>query len=438
MNAQEESKKLQEEDYKNSVEYLRAKYLKKGGAKAFASTEAENVKQSEAAADGNPKDDLQFLKSKYSAKSKKDVFSIVRRISLLSVVLVTAFCAILWFATPVTELGGEVYKEKTLNLYSFLYGSENSVYNQIKTGFENIKNIDTESVEGIGSLMQTFRAVVLGFSGVYVLLFIIIDVISATVYFFKGKTEKLASVSVRSLVTKLSAYILFAFLGNVSGGVGKDSYYMGYSIGVGMTVGMLFGLTVLIALSVAAYIRRRKTASALEKLQFNRFVCSGLAYTAIGIVAAFLRLYSVFMYTFSSCMTAIAGAVSQGINVKALVFPLLNLLLVCSCCIIVKKVYTGLSCSYEYLLNFGEKTDNEIGKKARKQKERAQLRYIVVILVMSVLSCIAVFILNIPSFGYGWSVNLYAHFIVIFAFSSAATVCNAVIFKRGDEAATEA
>ncbi len=426
MSERQESNTTQESDYKDSLDYLRAKYLDKDKA------DYAGLKTTEAnadAAESDTQDDLQLLQKKYSTKNKRDRLSLIRDISLLCVVIITALCSVIWFATPVTELGGEIYKDKTLNLFSFLFGSKDSMYSQISSGIENIGNIEADAENGIGSIMKLVRAVFLSYGGLYVLITIIVEVISALIYFFKLKPEKLVSVSVKSVINKLNAYIIFVFFGSVSGGVGINSYYVGYSIGTGMTVGILLSLSILIAASFTGYLSKRKAASTADIMELKRFFCSGIAYTAIAVVVTFMRIYSVFIYSITSTLTAIAGLATQSFKIKTLVFPALNILLLCACRLIVSKVSVGFKISYERLLNFGERESTEVKLKKSKQIKNTQLRYIIVILIVSAISCLAVFVLNIPSIGFAWSVNIYPHLIIIFAISSVATVFNSVIFK---------
>lgn len=432
MNERQENNNTQENDYINSLEYLRAKYLNKGKADYAGLKATETNADGAESVESNPQDDLQLLQKKYSTKNKRDRISLIRDISLLCVVIITALCSVIWFATPVTELGGEIYKDKTLNLFSFLFGSKDSMYSQISSEIENIENIELDAENGIGSIMKLVRAVFLSYGGLYVLITVIIEVISALIYFFKFKPEKLVSVSVKSVINKLNAYIIFVFFGSVSGGVGIDSYYVGYAIGTGMTVGILLGLCVLIAVSVAVYLSKRKAASINDINELKRFVCSGVAYTAIAVVVTFMRIYSVFIYSITSTLTALAGLATQSFKIKTLIFPALNILLLCACRLIVSKVSVGFKIAYEHLLNFGEQASTDIKLKKCKQIKNTQLRYIILILVASVISCLAVFVLNIPSVGFAWSVNIYPHLIIIFAISSTATVFNAIIFKYHD------
>lgn len=377
-------------------------------------------------------DSLDSLRAKYLHKGKNAVggkrFALTD-IFLLCVVIIVSLTTVIWFATPVVELGGNVYRNKTQDIFSFLFGSENSMYNQIVSGIDKIKNIETDAADGIGSVMKLVRAFILTVCACLALIYILIEIISAPIYFFKGKKEKLISVSVKSVINKLNVYIVFVFFGSVSGGTGIDAYYFGYSTGIGMTVGILLSIAILITVFLLKLFDKNTKDAIADKQELKRFIVAGAVYTAIAIAVTFMRLYSVFMYAITSSFTAVAG-LAQGFRFEALVFPLLNLLLFASCQTVVNLVSAGFRVSYEYMLNLGCTEKDQGNLKKVKRIRKVQLKNLITIVVISVISWLSAFILKLPEVGFGWSVNIYPQLIAIFALSACGVVVNSIIFKK--------
>lgn len=436
---EKEYDRTKDEDYTESLEYLRAKYLNKGKIDYARLREREEVKPAGESvpvqAESAQSDGLDALRNKYSAKNKNGFSGLqldrptVCDILLLGVVFITALCTLLWFATPVTELGGEIYNGATLNLFSFLFGSKSSMYSQIKACLENFRNIEANAADGIGSVMKLVRALLLCCCGLNVLVRVAIEIVFAPIYFYKKKRAKLVSVSVKSVTDKLSAYVIFVFFGSVSGGVGPDSYYIGYRIGTGTTVGILLGLSILIGVFVIGYLSNRTLITLGDKRQLKRFIVSCVAYTAMTIIVTLMRIYSVFMYSITSALTAAVGLGVGGFKLKVIVFPLLNVLLLYACCLIVRKVIAGCRISYEFLLRVGENLNEKNSEKVNKRIKGAQSKDLFVAALASAISCLAVFALNIPEIGFGWSVNIYPHLIAIFALSSTGWGFNAILLS---------
>lgn len=437
---EEKNDKGKKEEYTDSLEYLRAKYLKKGVVD-YAKINAEQPQKhfeatAQTGSESSQPDDLQSLRNKYSKRNipvfsrEKLNLATVCNILLLSVVLITALCSLIWFAAPVTELGGKTYRGKTVNVFSFLFGSESSVYEQINAAIEIFKGEGTGSDNPVSSAMKLIRLLFLGLCGLYVMIDALIGVALALLRFANKNREKLVKTSVNSVIGKLKAYIVFVFFGNVSGGEGIDSYYFGYGIGTGMTVGVFLGLAGLIAVCVMTFLNKRGTATDEDKRQLARYAVAGVAYTAIAIAVALMRLYSVFIYSITSLLTAASGISSQGFDIKSLLFPALNLILFCACELIVKKVTAGFQISYERLLAFGERTVEDVKPKMLKQFRNVQLKGLIIIVIASAASCLAVIALNMPEIGLGWSVNFYPQLVAIFALSAIGVAVNAIIFKE--------
>lgn len=420
----------QKENYTDSLEYLRARYSGKGG---YTEKPADGASTPNAEAG----DDLNELRSRYSGRragaGHRNALCLACEILLLCAVIVVSFTAAVWFAMPVTELGGETYRGGSLNLFSFLYGAEDSVYNQLVTGIEKIKNIGSDA-DGVGYLMKFMRAVFLGFCGIYILITMPVELIAAPVYFVKKNHSGLVKTAVRSVVNKYCVYVFFAFFGSVSGGVGIDSYYIGFKVGYGLTAGVFIGLALLAAASGLRFAEMRKTAIAPEKRGLVSSIVSGIICTAVAVAVTFMQLYSVFIYSYTSLLTVAGGAAVNGFRFKALVFPLLNILIFIACTVIYNKSAFGIKFSFIRLLCFGDAEMQYDFGKARKFR-RARTGALVVIAVSAFVACIATFVLNIPSLGYGWSADIYTQLIAVFALSAAGAVCNLTVFGGKEKAA---
>ncbi len=379
----------------------------------------------------NEDNSVEALRLKYSrkntAKNNGKRFS-VPDILLLIAVIAVSLTTVIWFATPVVELGGEVYKDGTRNIFSFLFASDGSMLRQITSGIDSIKNIGSDAEDGIGSVMGIVRAFFLFGCGCITLVYILICLIFSLVYFFKGRSEKLISVSIKSVINKLEVYVVFVFFGSMSGGNGLDAYYIGYSVGTGMTVGVLLSIAILVAVAFFKYFKRGEKK--IDKTELLKYVSAGAVYTAIAITVTFMRLYSVFVYALTSLTTAVAGLAVNGFGFKAVLFPLLNVLLFAACRAIVAKTATGFKICFEYILNLGvPESKNEKLKYAKKVK-KARLKNLIFIAATSFCSCFAVLTLSVPTIGFGWSVNFYPCLIAIFALSSTGLVFNAIVLKK--------
>lgn len=423
------------ENYEDSIEYLRAKYLGKGTID-HAKIDGGSRADGNGAADGAGFDDLDALRKKYgrggASSRARDPLSLACDIILLCAVIVVALASVIWFAAPTTEVGGVVYKAGTQNIYSFFYGAENSVINQFKAAIDGASNIESDAADGVSSSVKVFRLAALAVAAVYAMINIIVRLIQAPIYFAQKSGVKLRMTATKAMINNIAVYVIFVFCGSVSGGVGEDAYYLGYSVGTGMTVGVILGLCMLVAAVIIGYIAHGKTASAADRLQMRRSIVSGACYSAIAVTLTFMRIYGVFMYALTSTLTAIAGAAIGSFRIKAFVFPLLNLLVFASCVTVYNRTARGFTGAFMYMLNLGNAKAFDVASpaKAKKMRKSHSLGFVPVI-VMSALSAVAVLLLDVPAIGFGWSADILPHIVAIFAISSCGQICLGILFPSG-------
>ncbi|MGN0812483.1 MAG: hypothetical protein ACI4MQ_03125 [Candidatus Coproplasma sp.] len=339
---------------------------------------------------------------------------LVCNILLFASIILVTIMAFIFYATPTVEVGGQVYNGKSQNIFSFLWFDENSVIKQLIQAIDSVKSISSsEATEIVSSSLKMLRLIFLIAPTAYVGLSAIVCVVYSIFCFVKKNSQKLAKNTVWYIVQYLSVYISFVFFGNVSGGNGEDGYYVGYSIGLGLTISILIGLALLIAVSLCLFFANKKEiwADADKKYLWRRAFTLGIIYTAIAIALTFMRIYSVFVYVINSSLSTIILSISSGFHFKSLIFPLLNLTLFVCCMILVRKTTSGFTNSFNYLLNAEtEDTKDQQGRKKKKNK----LGSIIWVIVVSSISLVCVIMLSIPFFGYGWSVNIYYYLVFIF------------------------
>lgn len=350
---------------------------------------------------------------------------------LLAVVFIVAITSFMWFATPITELGGVVSTSETLNLYSLLYADSNSLFVQAKTAIESfasfIENIESVelSEEDVMPLINTFMTMIrLGFIAIpalYIAIKTIINVVSAPICFIAQKSVSLRKIAVKAVSQNLIVYVCFAFFGSISGGIGVDAYYIGYTVGKGMTLGVLGALFLLFVVAMIVYSNNRFTAKDDEFSIWRRAVVATIGYVGIAVALTLMRIYSISAYVFSSSLTAAILSLQTGFEIKAFIFPVLNLFLLIACLSLVVMVKTRFNGTFVSLLNFGDESVESIMEKSRCNQSVS--KSFVPMIVIAILSVFAVLILRNPNYGYGWSVDIYSQFVWIFAISA---VCQAI------------
>lgn len=381
-------------------------------------------------------DDITYLRNKYlNAKHKGGEFTVTDKmqlicnILLLCAVIIPTLCTAIWFASPTIKLGGDTQKSGAQNIFSFIFIGEDSMLERIKAAMQSLSNFNGGTMDAITSFPHLFRYIVLGISGIYVLITSIYHVIAAGIFFSKSST-KLKSVAASSITSKFMAYINFAFLGSMSGGSGSNAYYLGYTCGTGMTVGLALAFCCITATTVITFIRKYKTADKGEKIQFIRSTVSCVGYTIIAIMLAQINLYGVFMYILSSTAQAMAYTIQYTFEIKVVLFPLLNIIIICACYYLWRKSNTGFNGAVVYLTTFDTNELTKIAKpnKMKKFRSRLSLKFIGAT-VMSTLALTAAFLLNIPSIGLGWDFDFYTYLIVIATISATGIVLHEILLK---------
>ena len=371
---------------------------------------------------------------KYS-KHKRTGVRLTCDILLLAVVLLISLLTALFFATPTTEIGGQTFYGETQNIYDFVWGADNSIIKQMKEAIEQLSGVDIDSsnpLSAVSSVMKIVRLVFLLIPAILVVIKTVISFLEAIYYFFAKKSIKLGSAAVNTIAQNLIVYVFFVFFGSISGGVGEDAYFVGYTVGSGMTVGMLIGLALVLAVSIVTYRINKEKKEAEGFDTWIKALSAGVGYMCIAAVLTFMRIYSVFVYVFSSSLSTAILSIQNGFEIKTLVFPVLNLFLFVVCLHINGRVTKGFTGAFQYLLSYGEK--KKLGAKAYKEIEQTLSMNFVSTIVLSVLSVGAVYVLRNPTFGYGWSVNIYQYFVYIFMIASIAqTVLSVFADKKKKE-----
>lgn len=346
----------------------------------------------------------------YTAKNKTAQFGIFDFLVFFSVLIVCS-SSFFWFVTPITQIGGKTYLGKTLNLYEFIYGNENSLYKQILTSVNNI-NAD---LSGAASVIKIVRLTFYAVPTIIVSIAIIVNVISAIVGLSKKDYVLLRRTAVNSITSKIPVYVFFAFFGNISGGAGEDSYYIGYSIGTGMTIGILIMLALLIIMLISEILKNKSKLTQKERNSWGQYFCIGIFNTAILIVLTFIKLYSISVYLIESGLTSIVSLI-QNFNFETFIFPALNLIIFYACINIYKRSTRSFSLSFNYLLKGDFKQTLNLNLKHNKTFKKSFFNFYPLI-VLSLLSVISVFILSKTKYGLGWQGDIYTELVIIFALS---------------------
>ncbi len=428
----EEQKKPLNKDY--TYEELRMMYLGKKSKTTSSVYHVEKSKQeqqnSQPVQQGDNQVDSQSyesLRKKYlikgvsnkqeSPKNPRSTIQMVCDIMIFCTMLLLCVLTFSFFAVPTTEIGGQVFYGKTLNLWDFAYGAENSIINQITNGAEVVSSSDA-SVEGVAQVMKTFRLLFLLLPAISVAISMQINLIFSIVAFSKKQSAKVASCMIKQICENLSIYVFFTFFGSISNGVGIDSYYVGYTVGKGLTFGMLFSLVVVLTCAMCLFFsEKKKTNYRKDRTKtWTKTLLVAVCFTTIAILVTFMRMYSVFVYGLTSSLTAIAGGVMSGFSIKMLIFPILNLLLLCGCLSIKSCATRGLTWSLTSLVCFGQKKESDYNKLKRKL-DKFKPSFLTTIIV-SFICLLSVIVLSIPKFGYGWSVNIFNYLLIIFVVSS--------------------
>ena len=404
------------------LEVLRAKYLKKKplfSKNRYSSAKSVFSPTSSQKENNAPPQTQSVVQRLIGQRSRLEL---ARDLLLLISVFVLGILAIFSFATPTTEIGGEAAYGETQTLYGFLWKADDSIRNQTKAAIEQIEHADFDEDDAssvISAVMKLIRLLFLAIAGGIVAIKTIAQMILAAYGFYTQNTMQLGRAAVRNIAQNMIAYIFFAFFGSMSGGMGQDAYFVGYTVGTGMTVGMLLGILMLIAAAVCTFIMHQNQTKLLscENIKWIKILSAGLGYAGVAIMLTFMKIYSVFVYVFTASLSSAVASIQNGFDIKAFIFPVLNLLLFIICLNCYSKAKKGFTVSFEYALFFANKNCDA---KARLAIDKASYAKFISIIIYSVLSVGIIYVLSNPEFGFGWSIDVYKYFVWIFVVASIA------------------
>ena len=403
----------EDEDADLSIEELRAKYLKK----PLSFKPKQKVKKDK---NQSLTVDTEDKKDCCSFKQKRTRIRFISDILLLSSVFIVGMLTLFSFAVPATEIGGQTFYGKTNNIFDFIWNSDNSIINQLKDLFNQLANLDlnVESMEMISGTQKAARLLIILIPSTIVMIKTFINSVLSLFYFCFKKSERLCILAVNNISQNFIVYICFTFFGSVSGGVGENAYYAGYYVGNGMSLGMIIGLILIISVIIYGYISE-KSQSTQEDKKFSEQIrpfASGLGCIGIAIVLTQMKMYSVFMYVITSSLSSAISTFNNGFEIKTLIFPVLNLFLFFASVKTIQRTSKGFNSSFKYLLLYN--TKSKLRGKAKKVVEQNASLSFIPIIILSLLSLAAIYVLNNPEYGYGWSVDIYNYVLHIFIVSS--------------------
>lgn len=404
------------------LEELRAKYLKK---KLFSTPKPKSqltyIPTYQIPQNGDQKTAEPTQSVSYQSLGKRTGLRLACDIILLFAVFIVGVLTIFSFVVPTTEIGGQTFYGETQNIFDFIWNADNSIINQIKAIVEQISDEDIDSDDAMGSIssvMKLFRLIFLLIPAVIVALKTIVNLLRSFYYFYNQESAKLGGVAVSNIAQNLMAYVFFVFFGSISGGIGEDAYFVGYTAGKGMTVGMFIGLALVIVAAICTYRLNRNNVN--KKIKgFNKWMkalSAGIGYICVAVVLTFMRIYSIFIYVFTSSISTAILSIQNGFEIKSLIFPVLNLFLFIVCLIINGRVTKGFTGAFKYLLFYGDM--NRLDAKTKNVLYKTSSLSFIPVIILSILSIGAVYVLNNPAFGYGWSVNIYQYLVYIFIIAS--------------------
>lgn len=356
-----------------------------------------------------------------TVKVKREGLRVLCDWMLLIAVFAVGILTVFSFAVPTTEIGGETFYGKTQNIFDFLYKADDSIINQMKNSVENIEDADFDSsdaMSAVSSVMKILRLLFLLIPTILVAVNTVLGLFRAFMYFRHEKSAKLGGVAVDILARNLILYVFFAFFGSISGGVGEDSYFVGYTVGKGMTLGMIISILLVIAASVCTY-RLNASKPGVESIDLNSCIKSlsfGIGYACIGVILTRMKIYSILVYVLTSAFSTALLSIKDGFKITSLIFPGFNLLLLLGCMFLVNRVTKGFTGAFKYLLFNG--SEKSIDVKVKNVVEKTRWMSFIPVIILAVLSACAVYVLSNPTYGFGWSVNIYSHFVYIFIISS--------------------
>lgn len=344
---------------------------------------------------------------------------------LLTAILLVLCVSLFFFATPVTEIGGEKNIGQTSGLYSLVCFSENSLLSQISeeiATFTNAINSGdiTDVTAALSSITSLSRLIFLFLPAAVVGIKSIVYFLSALKKFLKA--QSLATTAVKTTFQYLSVYVFYAFFGSLSGGVGAAHYFVGYELATELTIA-IFSSTFL--LLIVAVLNAHRTKDGLFGTPFARFkwlqtLFSSLGAFAIAVVLCTMRIYGIFSDALISPVSTIVSCISGSFNWNALFFSLASVFLLFAC--VYLYIITRSSCigSFSFLLSFKieetqSKANNYEEYMKKKKQEASSMTTFPPIFASAAISLVLVYILHLPAFSYGNTTNIYPQLLIIFA-----------------------
>ncbi len=362
-----------------------------------------------------------------------------KKITLPSVILfictlVIAIMPFISFAVHTTEVGDTVTYGESQGLFTFAFVGEDSLVAKIGDIFSgalfDMGSNDAEAaVAGMTSLVGDFiqTMALLGFS-IYFLIRTVIYLIMGIVCFFAKKECMLIKVTLSCLARNLVVYFFFGMFGGVSGGSGASAYYLGFTVPILMSIVNVVGVVAVIIVALLNF-KKKKEAGFYEldtnRKKYFRALIAGIAFVVICFAISGMRLYSVLNAVTSTFVTLLASAVSGAFTATLLLYPMLNILIIVLYMIMLFTSMSGFKRAFLYTCFDAEGAKLEKTKIERIEKKSVKC---FIPFIIFALICIAAYaVLSTPTFGIGWTSNIFAYLVVIFAASSIAQTFTSVL-----------
>ena len=357
---------------------------------------------------------------------------IVAFVTMLLVILFTFTC----YAKPRVEIGGEVYRERTVGIGRFSWIGSDSIRAQFGDEIRSIKDT-IEKLEGSGATEEEAASVItgavtkivrltfLGTPPIVVYISSFVYVVLGIIYLCLKRSKKLIGCCTGCIANVAFINAMFTFFGSISNGVGDSEYYIGYTVGFMARAVAVLGIFVLLTISVVSYIFSKNYKNDIERKNWGMmFVAAICAVLMIPLIAS-SRLYSVFSLFMTSLMTASAASLSGSFSLKSLLYPVLNFLVFTGFSSLYGEVLKIFNTATVYIAGCGDaKGEREpklasLRKIAQRNKEKGIARDVMVAPIVSCsVAIVSIIALKIPAIGFGWSANLLVKAILLFFIAS--------------------
>lgn len=384
---------------------------------------------------GYGKEKSGYAYGKYGSTQPRSGVRLACDIVLFVFILVSIVLTVMFYAVPTIEIGGHTICGETQSMWRFLYGGENSVINEIKGLFETSSEFEENTDNALALFMSMLRLVFYFIGTAILLISMLIETIAGICAFCKKRSSSLGNVMAHRIASSLWAFLFIVLFGSVSNGKGEAAYYTGYTVGWGVTLGVLLNVAVVIGCSIClfAFYNKKGVIAKENKLLFAKSLLTGTICVAIGVAVTYMRPYSLLIYSLTSLLTTAASISQSGLVIKNLVFPVCNFFLFLAICMVCGQIRSNLINSFNCLLSTGQTNQTDYLKIKRIIEKKQNFLPVVII---SFLSLTAVLLLNVPKFGFGWSVDIFNQLLIAFALSSLAQTLLS-LFKSSKKDLTE-